>query len=143
MIFEFGPYKVDIDIDATRAYYSVDDVNSCICHGCKNYRKYADECNPIIKEFFKKIGIEDLKYIAEITPFNTEEDGRVFYGGFYHLCGRVIESTCECIMYKITDNFEIWFSEECDLLADDFPEPSIQLNIAARIPWIIEEKNDY
>ena len=40
MIFEFGTFKVDVDVERTRRFYeTVDDQLGCECAGCRNFRK--------------------------------------------------------------------------------------------------------
>ena len=69
MIFEINKMVVDIDVKATRNYYTqVDRLNDCTCSGCVNYRQYTKECNNKIKDFFSGIGIDDLNFITEIIP---------------------------------------------------------------------------
>lgn len=41
---------------------------------------------------------------------------------------------------ELSEDFSVWFSTREDLKADDFPENCIQLEIDAKIPWVLEEK---
>ena len=41
---------------------------------------------------------------------------------------------------KLDECFSVWFSNRKDLIAKDFPENCIQLDIDAKLPWVIEEK---
>lgn len=160
-------YTIDVDVEKTREYYSSKEcVNDCDCTGCQNYRRYTEVCDDKIRTWFQQLGIDDLKYITEIMPYNTENDGRVFYGGFYHVCGEILkdshgeENTLEEEKLEKSngiqkhsswlpgiilaeDYFEVFFSESCLLLSPDFPRPAIQIEISARIPWLIEAVNDY
>ena len=53
LIFEINQIVVDIDVEATRTYYTqVDRLNDCSCDGCVNYRQYTKERNNKIKDFF-------------------------------------------------------------------------------------------
>lgn len=167
MIIKMAGYVIEVDVEKTREYYlSKDSVNDCTCTGCQNYRRYTEVCDDKIRTWFQQFGIDDLKYIAEILPYNTEEDGRVFYGGFYHVCGKITKDTekknditmeekqekSDGIQYfppglpgiiLDKDYYEAFFSQSCLMLASDFPRPALQIEIFARIPWLIEAVNDY
>lgn len=142
MLLQIGAYKLEIDLDKTRKINVAMGENDCACNGCKNYRAFANTCTPTLNAFFQQLGITDLKYIAEIMPFHTTANGLVFYGGFYHLCGCILNDI-ENDFLPITEQFNVSFSRKCDLLPKTFPRPAIQLNISAQIPWIIDEPNDY
>ena len=49
----------------------------------------------------------------------------------------------ETAFRKLTDSFEIMFSDSTALVPDDFPRPVLQLDINAHIPWVIDEENTY
>lgn len=152
MIFNFGNAIADIDVERTRKYYSTNDsVNDCDCIGCKNYRAYIDNCDYKIKEIFSSMGIDDLKCITEIIPYDElkqdyEKLGGNLYGGFYHVCGKIIENesnNLEDTKVIITDKYEIYLVENIALVPNDFPQPVLQIEIFAHIPWVIEEENEY
>ncbi|MBE7021110.1 MAG: hypothetical protein E7411_06740 [Ruminococcaceae bacterium] len=159
MIFEINQIVVDIDVEATRSYYTqVDRLNDCSCSGCVNYRQYTKECNNKIKDFFSGIGIDDMNFITEITPLDVtcdayEQDHCIDYMGFYHIKGEIIEnkqsplSQQECIIQdnweKIDENFYVTIHNEISFLPDGFPTPCLQLGIFAHFPWVIEEENTY
>lgn len=151
MRFTFGDYTVEIDVPATRDYYSRKMTeNDCKCRGCENFRKFAQGCSEEIKKAFSELGIDDMKRIYEIIPYDCdkadyEKNGGNLYGGFFPVVGSVINT--EPIIpnnstRQITDRFEFYLSKHC-MKPDDFPEPSLQIEIYARIPWLIAENNDY
>ena len=154
MIFRFGQTLLDIDVEATRKFYSERNlVNDCSCTGCENYRHYVENCAPAIKEMFRSMGIEDLRYISEIIPYGAgreeyQKSGRILYGGFYHVKGRVIQrgsEEMETSAVKLTEHYEIYppLEEGGALVPDDFPTPVLQIEIYAQIPWLISAENDY
>lgn len=70
MVFTFGEYLADIDVEATRNYYRGKATeNDCPCPGCVNFRKYADVCDEKIKRAFSELGIDSMKYVYEIIPY--------------------------------------------------------------------------
>ena len=82
---------IEIDEVSTREFYNshISD-NDCDCSGCRNFRKFIPCFSDKVRDFFKSCGIDDMKKIAEIIPFVTLPDDQVFYGGFYHVAGKII-----------------------------------------------------
>lgn len=151
MRFLFGEYTVEIDVSATREFYSREmDENDCVCRGCENFRKFAEVCPEEIKRAFAELGIDNIKQVAEIIPYDCsradyEKNGGNHYGGFFPVVGKVIGA--ETInpnksTRKITDKFEFFLCDYCANF-DYFPKPILQVEIEARIPWLIEAENIY
>ena len=135
MVFEFGSYKADIDVEKTRHFYkNAESVSKrCSCDGCTNFEEVC-ECYVNI----------------------TNDNGTLLYGGFYHVCGTLLDG--ESAWKKINDstaywddgaavsvspNFRVSFQEDISLLETGFPLPVIQLEFSASIPWVLEKKNTY
>lgn len=151
MRFSFGEYTVEIDVSATREYYSREmSENDCECSGCENFRKFAEMCPNEIKQAFSELGIDNIKQVAEIIPFDCEKadyekSGGNLYGGFFPVVGKVVGA--ETIIpdnstRRITDKFEFYLGFYSANL-DYFPEPMLLIDIYARIPWLIEAENIY
>lgn len=151
MRFSFGEYTAEIDVSATREFYSREmDENDCVCTGCQNFRKFAEVCPDEIKNAFAELGIDNIKHIAEIIPFDCtkadyEKNGGNLYGGFFPVVGEVVgdESiNSNKSTRQITDKFEFhlgFYSADLDY----FPRPMLLIGIHARVPWLIEEENEY
>ena len=97
MIFDLGDTVVDIDVNATREYYTkYNPINDCNCTGCKNFRQAIMNCSDNVKETFKSFGIDDMRYITEIIPWvnvnsNDSRNGLFWYQGFFHVKGEVVK----------------------------------------------------
>jgi len=138
MIFEFSKYKLDVDADKTRAFYQRKYTPAeCSCAGCRNFREAVGILPREVKSFFDNLGI-DMKKMREVYTFNANDDNTVSYGGFTHICGKILAADSEWI--AITPDFKISFQEDCDLPEDVFPLPAVQLEIWADIPWVLEGK---
>jgi len=148
MMFEFGLYRVDIDIEKTRETYARLPLvsESCPCEYCSNYEAAADGFSPAVLEFFEAIGA-DVKKPTEVYVNYENDEGSIFYGGFYHGCGillshdgddgATIEPRDDREPHDLSDGFRISFQSDCDLLEEDFPAPVLQIEIRANVPWVL------
>lgn len=140
MIFEFSQWVVDIDVEKTREFYNnasfVSEV--CPCSGCRNYEKAIDFLPDEVISFFSRLGIE-MKKIREVYVNYANADNTVYYGGFYHVCGKIISG--ENKGFSVAKDFTVLFQSDCYLLEDNFPVPAIQIEILTNIPWVLNEDN--
>jgi len=60
MIFEFGQYQVDIDVDKTRLFYENAPLVSegCSCSGCRNYENAIMGISSEITGFYYDLGVD-------------------------------------------------------------------------------------
>lgn len=157
MLFELGSYILDIDVDRTRAFYKQAPkiTESCDCQGCRNYVQWAETLSAEPKYTLERMGIL-LEKSPEVYVNCPNQDGTLFYGGFYHLCGKIIQgkdawykieqdtkSLDESTLVSLTQQFQIAFSEYVALLEKDFPSPVIQMEISANLPFVLPEKCAY
>ena len=156
MIFKFEPYVLDVDLEATRAFYSTAPLASedCGCLGCRNYESAMDALPKETVSFFSQLGIE-MKKPRDAYVNMTNADESVLYGGWYHISGQLIEGGIaweptaqgwrlgEKEIYTVLKSFRIWFKKECTLLPDSLPPPAIELEFTADIPWVLDEPNSY
>ena len=152
MIYEFGKFKVDVDIEATKAFYdrhAKTVLEDCGCINCRNYYEAISKTSDQVQNFFRTLGIDPQKS-PEAAWFNTDEKGMAYYWIIFHVVGTIIDSVelyrsrgdrvCEPIhenYYEVDRGFKVGFTSEIVLLEKDFPEPCIQLEIDAHIPWVL------
>ena len=161
MIFRFGNYTLDVDVDRTRAFYSRDDVKTtseqCICAGCQNFDKAILKTPAAVTDFLESLGIDPRKP-AEVFDVmgGLDENGQVWYNGFYHICGTRLEGEDAWVhtsessmhldgdrMYAVDDSFKVSFEEQIHLLHKEFPAPVLQMEIDARLPVALPGGYDY
>ena len=155
MIFTFGNYTVDIDVEKTKqTYEKLPSVSQrCSCDNCKNFEKAADILPTSVYTFFDALGI-NLKKIVECYVNCKNEDGTLLYGGFCHVCGTLIQGKSAWVnvsethsyynsetAYRLHDNFSISFQEECHLVEEQFEAPLLQIEILATVPWVLDQAN--
>lgn len=157
MVFELGPYKVDVDVARTKAFYqnALYASEQCPCDGCQNYVRAVDTFPKAVLMFFASLGI-DPKKPSEVWVNNPDHNGLLLYHGFYHLCGTILSDTSayrpigenasywdNTLVFHIIPELRISFEKKCDLLEKGFPLPAIQMEIDTEIPWILKkDKHD-
>lgn len=161
MIMQYGPFRLNVDADKTREFYRSMPYlrESCSCAGCRNYEAAVLVFPEKVRCFFHSLGI-DIRKPTEVYVNQTNKDGTLFYGGFYHLCGSLLaecsvwkngleESDSEYLQreqewtYAVSKMFRVSFRMDCDLLEAGFPRTALQLELEADIPWVLTEKNPY
>ena len=105
----------------------------------------------MVIQLFESLGV-DVRRAAEVFGICCEDKTEFSYGGFYHIVGK-IESQKESLYFQVsekvwkqnpemvvsvTDKFSIWFTEECSLVPDRFPEQRLQMEISFDIQWVLE-----
>lgn len=157
MLVEIGNYILDINVDRTRAFYQHAQAitDGCNCQGCRNYTKWASSLSAEPKFILESMGVQ-LEKSPEVYVNCSNEDGTLFYGGFYHLCGKIIQGKIpwkeiventktfdQDAFVPLTDTFQVAFTEDIALLEKDFPAPVIQMEISADIPFGLPETCEY
>ena len=157
MIFRFANFVLDVDVERTREFYARDDRWQCDCRSCRNYDKAILTAPETVLDFLRSMGVDPLKP-AEIYSVKgeLEEDGTLWYNGWLHVCGVLVEcpkTTCKTMgkynFYAYETNVEYFpdpdypFSvlpvKNLAVVAKDFPEPVLQLEIDTRLPWVLPE----
>lgn len=150
MLFELEKYTLDIDVDRTRDFYIHADkiTDGCNCQGCRNYEKWAASLSAEPKYILERMGVR-LEKTTEVYVNCPNDDGSLFYGGFCHLCGKIVQGPKNMRTFEkdafitLTENFQVAFTEDIALLENNFPLPVIQMEILANIPFVLLEKCDY
>lgn len=157
MLFEFGQYRIDVDVEKTKQFYKNADFvsKSCSCDGCLNFEKAVSTLSSSVLAFFANLGI-DMKKVCECYVNFTDNDGKLLYAGFYHVCGTLLDGespwkkineTAFCwdneATFHVSPGFYIAFQKDVDLLEEGFPLPVFQLEFSAKIPWVLKKRNSY
>ncbi len=168
MLFTFGPYTLDIDVERTRAFYDRSDVKitseQCTCAGCQNYDKAILQAPAAVLDFFQSLGIDPRKpaEVFSVMGGELDENDNVWYNGWYHVCGTMVEGP-ETVVRTVGENnvnyiskflwerayrpdpdfpFSMLPVKAKELLHKDFPTPVLQIEIDAHLPWVLSEKKD-
>lgn len=46
-------------------------------------------------------------------------------------------------MFELSSNYQVAFTDEIALVGEGFPTPVIQMEILAKIPWVLQEERGY
>lgn len=153
MLLDFGDFRVDVDVEATREFYNKFGktvLEDCGCCNCRNYYEAITNVSDKVKSFFNSLGIDPQKS-PEATWWDTDENGVAYYSVYFHVVGTIVNSVEIYMPYgdggtilnlenfhEIDKGFSVGFTSETFLLEKDFPKPCIQLEIEAYLPWVID-----
>lgn len=154
MVFQFGEYRIDVDVEKTRKFYRESSqtlTEGCGCIGCQNFVKAYESFDPQIKNFFETLGVDILK-APDMSAFHGNAKTNImYYMGWCHLCGTVLHGESawvpdtpqsghweETNTYAVTETCHVSFQEHCDLLEPEFPKPVIQMDVDIQVPWVLE-----
>ena len=164
MILRFSDYTLDIDVDRTRAFYDSPAVlatsEQCSCPGCRNYDKAILTAPAEVLDFLRSLGIDPRKPAEVFDVMGMlDENGGVYYAGWYHICGTIIHEESRLDPLPEAEGqapgsqahwnnghthkplpefpFEVSFEEECFVLHEKFPAPTLQMEIDTHLPWVL------
>ena len=148
MIFEFGPCRFDVDVERTRRWYETAPTPSqcCTCDGCVNYEQAAEQFPEPVTAFFAALGA-DVKKPFEVYVNCTNKDGTLFYGGWYHLCGTLLDEGEDT--WQVAEGAPFgprgfqFYPGGFGPVPRGFPRPILELSIFADIPWVLDKENPY
>ena len=146
--FAFGPCRLSVDVEATRAYYAARPLPwvTCDCAGCRNFVRAVKELPPAAMAFFDALGLDPEK--PGETCWYCQVPGGVSGGAFYHLAGVLQEGAPpeglgQPEWIPVAEGFEVAFKPDCDLLPEDFPRPCFQMEWSGVFPWLLDKPNPY
>lgn len=160
MIFRFGNYTLDVDVERTRAFYARGDVKTTseqyTCAGCQNFDKAILKMPAAVTDFLESLGLDPRKPAEAFDVMGIlGEDGKVWYNGFYHLCGVRLQGEDAWVetakdmkhldgdrMYAVDDDFKVSFEEAVCLLHEAFPTPVLQMEFDAHLPVALADGYD-
>jgi hypothetical protein len=152
---KYKDWKFEVDFNRTKEIYRKVEMGSpegCVCNDCKNFSANRENIYPIeFKKILGELGI-DYKKESETCHYCKLENGKHFYGGWFHFKGKIVEgkdckishpnggSSFESI--PINEDFKIAFMKGSDLSFFDKEESKdlIQIEFLANSDWVIEKE---
>ena len=162
MIFKYANFTIDVDVERTRAFYQRADVptmgGQCGCIPCQNFEKAILKAPDTVLDALRVLGIDPQKPAETFSVTgDMEEDGTIWYNGWYHICGTITESP-EVIQEMPLDRggaaisyrweycykpdpqfpFAVLPVRRAEILHQDFPTPVFQLEIDVHLPYVLD-----
>lgn len=151
-MIRIGNYVLDVDVEATRQGYAGLPLitENCLCDSCENYLFAVDSFPEPVRQLFASLGV-DVRRASEVFSSFCEDRQEFSYGGFYPIVGRILEQE-ETLYFqvndrlwkqnpemvvRVADKFSVWFTEDCSLVPDGFPQPHLQMEISFYLPWVL------
>lgn len=136
-------WLLDVDEDKTGRLYH-ENTEICHCLYCRNYTEVMNNLSLSIHSVFTTLGIKPTKPML-LSEFGKAENGVHLYIGSYPFVGELLEGRyCTDSEWDETNTATIGFftfgiTKELVVNADELPQPSLQLDVEARIPWVLDE----
>ncbi|MCL2046893.1 MAG: hypothetical protein FWG88_10980 [Oscillospiraceae bacterium] len=131
MIQNFKLFTLDINVENTKNYYKkVSSEEKCDCLYCQNFYIAIKNVSNDISSIFQQLGV-DIECPREIYENCSNADNIVYYGGWYHVCGTIIDSKNYFSIYTLLD--QSVSSNENVSLNTSFRTDCISLNKAGEI----------
>lgn len=141
-----GEWLIEVDREATEAAYLHENpISMCTCVYCENYFAACQAhtaFSPATFAFFQDLGIAPEKEAEVYAMYANPEKTHLFYGGFYHLVGRIIKAAKKWDYVPVDDQFGVFFSTENELISNHFPHPAIQMDFTGFIPWVLDDRRE-
>lgn len=136
--FVFGPYRMEVDVEATRMWYRRygDATGGCDCLYCRNFAAAVGTLPPEVGAFLEPLGL-DLHKPGDASECGPAEGGRLYWP-VYHVAGRLLETGKEPL--ELVPGVSVWFTTDLGPFLREFPEPFFQCCMSMDLPWILEEE---
>ena len=128
---------VEINIEATKAWYSKGNHWDCECGYCRNFLEVArkKQLPQLILKLLDNFGIlpEQANYVCQVY----DDDKGHYYQVSYRLAGVILDE-------KEPDSFFDWGGAQCGYEsypygAPGFPEPHFDIKLFLCLPWVLDE----
>lgn len=150
MIFDFGTFSIDVDVEKTRKYYAESNrtlTEGCDCILCRNFLAAYESLDASIRNFFDSLGV-DIRKAGDMTTMHGDKERNIlYYQGICHICGRIVDGGVEKSYEKwhweqtpereVMPNLKVFFKTDCALVEQSFPRPVLQLEVDMEVPWVM------
>ncbi|WP_010096249.1 hypothetical protein [Ornithinibacillus scapharcae] len=139
-------WLLDVDWNKTAQLYNKD-IDLCHCLYCRNFKEVTKNFSPTMESIFTILGINPSKPML-LSEFGKTEKGLHLYIASYPFVGQLIEgSYCTDSEWNETNTTTVGFftfgiTKELVVKEDELPRPSLQVDVEARIPWILDESSE-
>ncbi len=138
--FVLGSYRLEVDVEATRAWYGRygNATGGCGCAYCRNYAAAVGVLPPEAAAFLEPQGL-NLRRPGDIGEYGPRQGGR-WYMPMWHIAGRLLEAGEGEL--PVAPGVTAGFATDMGPFLRDFPEPCFQCWLSVTLPWVLEEPAD-
>jgi len=134
-------WQLLMDHDATFKANQSESV-SCDCGNCRNFLAAVDKLPQEFFQLMDTLGL-DASRPTEIVSYNENADGSHFFGWWYHVVGKPTNldelTKSQSKTTPVANGVEAFLSIRRDLAPTDFPEPVLQIEFFATLPWALKQ----
>ena len=136
--YSLGGCAVEIDEAATQRWYRRAPLWDCACGHCRNFMALA-RAGRLPEKIMKLLNRLDLPpekatYVCEAY----HERNELFYQVGYRLAGVILERR-ETALPEDGTQIRCGLERCVPFEAPDFPEPSFELDLWMKLPWVLDE----
>ena len=133
--FDWHGYKVEVDLESTRAWYEQAKPWGCTCGHCRNFLATADRLPEEMRAILKELSIPPEK-TTDLSELYHEK-GVLHYMASYRVAGRVLERPDESVWHGLAcrDDPRSFYPYG----AVNFPQPCFDLTFCPDLPWVLDE----
>ena len=145
MRMNIGQWKIDVDVEATRAFYAGAPalLVPCDCAGCRNFHRAIGFMPLGAVAMLRGMGVDPLNPAEQWVYGPSQGECTLLYGAFWHMCGRILSGPRGQRCTGEADGVCYSIGTQCALVPEGFPEPVLQVDMTMKLPWVLEEENAY
>ncbi len=148
----YKSWRFEVDIHRTKEVYDnveMGSPESCQCNACKNFSANRENIYPVeIKKLLTELGV-DYKKESEVCHYCQLENGKHFYGGWFHFKGKIVAGEdckvnlpnggSEVNTTPVNEYFQIGFMKGANLsfFAPDERNELVQVEFLATSDWVL------
>ena len=135
--FVLGSYRLEVDVEATRAWYGRYGNATGGCGGayCRNCAAAVGVLPPEAAAFLEPLGL-NLRRPGDIGEYGPRQGGR-WYMPMWHIAGRLLEAGEGEL--PIAPGVTAGFATDMGPFLRNFPEPCFQCWLSVTLPWVLAE----
>lgn len=150
-----GPWRIAVDVEATRLAYSqctVGGAEICSCVTCRNYRQVRNQAlSPEFVRLLEDLGIAPNREGEAYYLAPDGDDNKLHvYGGWYHFVGRILEAPTKIMKGNVEIRKSIEVSPSTSIAFTEARAPAleplkrmksaglVELEFTLSAPWVLE-----
>ena len=145
MVFTFGKYTIDVDVERTREYYKTAEfiTDICDCDGCTNFEKATDVFPKPVRDFFDELGIDPKKAHDISTIYSIENGTKLYCEGDYFFFGTILKKEREEELFNFFDGSTVKIVDDYSVKFGSNTDDTAIMWVDFNVPWVLNKENTY